>query len=142
MSYTAMERALLDALVHKLDNDAQAEIILRLALPYFEREHERAVTIARGDASVPRQSGPEVLNIHTHGRPAGAVYIGRGSKWGNPFVIGRHGGRNQVIAQYRTMLSQTPELLAALPELRGKELLCYCAPLACHGHVLRDLANA
>jgi hypothetical protein len=26
--------------------------------------------------------------------------------------------------------------MAALPELRGKQLLCFCAPQACHGHVL------
>lgn len=29
------------------------------------------------------------------------IYIGRPSKWGNPFVIGRHGSRADVIAKYR-----------------------------------------
>ncbi len=32
-----------------------------------------------------------VLNKHHAGVPAGAVYIGRGSKWGNPFRIGPDG---------------------------------------------------
>jgi len=35
-----------------------------------------------------------------------------------------------------------PELLAALPELRGKDLVCWCSPLPCHADVLLELANA
>lgn len=64
------------------------------------------------------------------------VYIGRGSKWGNPFKIGRDGDRAQVIEKYRAHLASRPDLLAALPELRGKVLGCWCAPLPCHGNVL------
>ena len=70
------------------------------------------------------------------------VYIGRPSKWGNPFVIGRDGSREQVIAKYRTWVLARPELVAALPELRGKTLGCWCAPQACHGDVLAELAQA
>jgi hypothetical protein len=70
------------------------------------------------------------------------VYIGRPSKWGNPFVIGRDGSRDEVIAKYRTWIMQQPQLLAALPELRGKTLACWCSPLACHGDVLAQLANS
>jgi hypothetical protein len=69
------------------------------------------------------------------------VYIGRPSKWGNPFVIGRDGTREQVIAKYRAFVLGRPELIAALPELRGKTLGCWCAPLPCHGDVLAELAT-
>ena len=69
------------------------------------------------------------------------VYIGRPSKWGNPFEIGHDGTREQVIAKYEQWLAQQPHLLAALGELRGKVLGCWCAPLACHGNVLARLAN-
>lgn len=69
------------------------------------------------------------------------VYIGRPSKWGNPFVIGVHGTREEVIAKYEEWIQTQPELLAALPELRGKTLGCFCAPLPCHGDVLAKLAN-
>ena len=31
--------------------------------------------------------------------------------------------------------------MAALPELRGKDLVCWCAPLACHGDLLLRLAG-
>lgn len=69
------------------------------------------------------------------------VYVGRPSKWGNPFVIGRDGTRLEVVAQYRSWVLKQPALLAALSELRGKVLGCWCAPLACHGDVLLELAN-
>lgn len=69
------------------------------------------------------------------------VYIGRPSKWGNPFVIGRDGTREEVISKHRAWLMTQPSLLAALPELKGKVLGCYCAPLACHGDTLMELAN-
>jgi hypothetical protein len=49
--------------------------------------------------------------------------------------------RADVIAMYRRWLQLQPDLLAALPELRGKDLVCWCAPEACHGDVLLELAN-
>ena len=69
------------------------------------------------------------------------LYIGRPSKWGNPFVIGRDGSRADVIAKYRAWIVAQPALMNALDELRGRDLVCWCAPLACHGDVLIDLAN-
>jgi hypothetical protein len=70
------------------------------------------------------------------------VYIGRPSKWGNPFVVGKHGSREQVIERYERWVLADATLMAALPELRGKVLGCWCAPRACHGDVLVRLANA
>ena len=67
------------------------------------------------------------------------VYIGRGSKWGNPFVIGVDGTRAEVIEKYESWIKGQPELLAALPELKNKILGCYCSPRRCHGEVLLKL---
>ena len=69
------------------------------------------------------------------------VYIGRPSKWGNPFRIGRDGERAEVIAKYREWVTHQPRLMDALRELRGMRLGCYCYPLDCHGDVLADLAD-
>lgn len=69
------------------------------------------------------------------------VYIGRPSKWGNPFVMGRDGDRIEVISKYRQWISSQPHLLSDLPELQDKILLCWCAPKACHGDVLAELVN-
>lgn len=68
------------------------------------------------------------------------IYIGRGSKWGNPFVIGTDGTREQVIDLYQQWLPDQPELMAALGELTDKTLGCSCAPRDCHGDVLAPLA--
>mgnify|MGYP003424329969 CR=1 FL=1 len=71
------------------------------------------------------------------------VYIGRPSKFGNRFVIGQHGSRADVIAKYEAWLMSQPALVeAAKRELRGKNLVCWCAPLACHGDVLLRIANS
>lgn len=92
------------------------------------------------------------------------VYIGRpmyqggwrlpGSPWANPFRLGKDGDRARVLAQYEAHVRGTPELMAALPELRGKRLGCWCvgprclvcrgprggcAHASCHGDVLVKL---
>ena len=83
-----------------------------------------------------------VLNKREAGVPAGAVYIGRGGKWGNPFRIGPDGDRAAVIVTHKRWLADQHHLLRALDELRGRDLVCFCAPLACHGDLLARLANA
>ncbi|RZV43608.1 MAG: DUF4326 domain-containing protein [Acidimicrobiales bacterium] len=79
------------------------------------------------------------------------VYIGRAvpeagleaSKWGNPFVMADDSDeeRDRAVADYRTWVVAQPELMAALGELRGLRLGCWCAPNACHGNVLAELAD-
>jgi len=69
------------------------------------------------------------------------VYIGRPSRWGNPFTIGRDGTRDEVIAKYRTYLMRSDSLMKALPELKGKILGCWCKPKPCHGDILVELAD-
>jgi Domain of unknown function (DUF4326) len=79
------------------------------------------------------------------------VYIGRAtrngwrkSKWANPFRLARNAGqeqRDEVIAMYRLWVQRQPALMTTVPELRGKDLVCWCAPEKCHGDVLLELAN-
>lgn len=76
-----------------------------------------------------------VLNKRVVGIPRGAVYIGRGSKWGNPFIIGKDGNREEVIAKY-IAYAKGKFSREELRVLKGKDLVCYCAPLECHGDVL------
>ena len=71
-----------------------------------------------------------------------AVYVGRPSIWGNPFVLGRDGDRKEVIRKYIAWLNTQPALKQrARRELAGKNLICWCAPLACHADVLLRVAN-
>lgn len=71
------------------------------------------------------------------------VYIGRPSKWGNPFKVdkGDPESRMVAVAKYEEWVKKQPELMAALPELKCKTLGCWCHPFKCHGEVLVRLAN-
>ena len=84
----------------------------------------------------------KVLNKHHRGTLSDAVYIGRGSKWGNPFVIGRDGDRAAVIEKHGRWLADQHQLLRALDELKGCDLVCFCAPAPCHGDLLLRLSNS
>lgn len=87
--------------------------------------------------------GPRVLNKHHGNIPGTAKYIGRGSPWGNPFVIGRDGDRAEVIAKHEQWALGRPGLIArARQELAGYDLVCFCAPAACHGDFWLRVANA
>lgn len=85
---------------------------------------------------------PKVLNAHKDGKERpGAVYVGRPSPWGNPFSLGKDGTREEVIAKYIDWLHESPEFVGkARRALAGKDLICWCAPAACHAEILRDLA--
>lgn len=97
------------------------------------------------------ETTPITRVVHVNSAGGYDVYIGRAvrrkrlpqSKWANPFPLAMgNGDRQPVIEAYRRWLQEQPELLAALPELRGKVLGCWCAPKPCHGTVLAELANA
>jgi len=88
---------------------------------------------------------PRVLNKRTDTIPPDAVYVGRPSKWGNPYIIGRDGTRKEVIKKYRLYLNHLIDagfiLTFNVDELRGKDLVCWCSPLPCHADILLELAN-
>lgn len=97
---------------------------------------------------------PRVWNKREPGVPPDAVYVGRPTKWGNPFthIKGQSLAKFHVptkdaaIGAYTLWLTCDPanaELLAAVKtELRGKDLVCWCAPHRCHADVLLRIANA
>ena len=79
--------------------------------------------------------------------PDGAVYVGRPTKWGNPWAVGdvydtpEPATRAQVVTWYRGVF-MTPSRVEQAKELRGKDLVCWC-PLdqPCHADVLLEIAN-
>jgi hypothetical protein len=66
-------------------------------------------------------------------------FIGRPTKWGNPFYIGTDGNREECIAKYEEWIREQPYLMESLDELEDRILVCYCAPKPCHGDVLLKL---
>lgn len=94
----------------------------------------------------PGQPGATLVNRH-HG--AGYdVYIGRGTKWGNPYSESPGPGvrfvvesRAEAVRLYRAYILASPQLFWAIPELVGKTIACSCCPQQCHGDVLAELAG-
>ena len=82
----------------------------------------------------------KTLVVHCKKEPYD-VYIGRPSKWGNPYEIGKDGSREDVIIKYMDWLLTRPDLLISIHELKGKVLGCWCKPNPCHGDILADIAN-
>lgn len=81
---------------------------------------------------------PKVLNLHTHGVPPGAVYCGRGSPYGNPFKITHLQDRDDVCNRFESEILPTLDVSA----LRGKDLVCFCAPKRCHCDAILLKANS
>lgn len=75
------------------------------------------------------------------------IYIGRGSKWGNPFSH-KEGtkaefiveSREDAVEAYKNYILKSP-LMNDLHELKDKTLGCFCKPQSCHGDVLVELIN-
>jgi len=68
---------------------------------------------------------------------ANAVFCGRGGAWGNPFVMGKDGTRDEVCDKFEK--ETLPTLDVSL--LRGRDLLCFCKPLRCHCDSILRKAN-
>ena len=89
----------------------------------------------------------KVLNMRTATgtKIKNAIKIDRGTKWGNPYKIGFNGDRAEVIKQYKENLYYNISVgevdLVDLAALHGRDLLCWCAPDACHGDVLIEVAE-
>lgn len=85
---------------------------------------------------------PRVLNKYKDAVPTDAVYIGRPTKWGNPFPITKQLSRESAVAKFRELVESNEQFREEIrAELRGKDLVCFCSPKCCHGDVLLEIAN-
>jgi len=76
--------------------------------------------------------------------PSNTVYVGRGSKWGNPYRVGHPLDAEAAVLAYRDYLKgpRADYIRATIAELRGKNLACWCAlGQPCHADVLLEFAN-
>lgn len=70
--------------------------------------------------------------------PENAVYVGRGSKWGNPCKVENESQRAAAVSWFEAHV--LPGL--DVSELRGKDLACWCRPgQVCHADSLLEAAN-
>lgn len=81
---------------------------------------------------------PKVYNKKDRNTPSTAVYVGRPSKWGNPFTMSREVDRNYVCDMFERDTLPTLDV----SELKGKDLVCWCAPKRCHADAILKKANS
>jgi hypothetical protein len=100
---------------------------------------------------------PDIFNKHHKNAPKGAIYVGRPTKWGNPFThdpkvymayansktpMTLCNSREEAVTSYRNMVMSNKKFLDEIrAELRDKDLVCWCHPAACHAEVLMEIAN-
>lgn len=92
---------------------------------------------------------PKVYNKYHNNAPTDAIYIGRPSKWGNPFshkdgtlAKFKVETREQAVDAYERWAKENPNLVNDIKkELVGKDLVCFCVPKRCHGDVIIEIAN-
>lgn len=93
---------------------------------------------------IPEGFVPQVLNQSDFGRhwPRHTTYIGRGSPFGNPFIVGVHGERGECIDMFIAERSKDPKFIALVKQrLKNRHLGCHCKPRRCHGDWLFEVAN-
>lgn len=89
---------------------------------------------------------PPVL-VNRHKSKDFDEYIGRGTKWGNPFPVdlGKGHTRQIVVEMYREYLYECLAdgrlTIQDFLDLSGKRIACSCAPLVCHGDVIIEVFN-
>ena len=109
----------------------------------------KTITLGNDTNALLGVSARPIIIVNKHHGKSGE-YIGRGSPLGNPFVIGKDGSREQVIAKYRVWLNEqimrkNPVVLDELNRLgnkaideKGLALQCFCYPKPCHGEVIKE----
>lgn len=92
-------------------------------------------------------------------KPNNTVYVGRGTKFGNPFIVGKDGTHEEVVEKYKEYMqelvitdfdfekllpiSQQPRWVTLnVAQLKGKNLMCFCDLYSpCHATELLKIAN-
>ena len=104
--------------------------------PWRDDEKERAHQVKEGLSVVANAEKDKNLIQWAEGKGL-AVKVDRGSIYGNPFMLGKDGNRDAVCDSYANhYLPHKPSILATLPELKGKVLICHCYPERCHAESL------
>lgn len=81
----------------------------------------------------------KVVNKYNHIPTNKDIYIGRGSIFGNPFVINNHSNRQEVINKYKIYLKENILLQNAIKKLdKDSILVCFCKPKDCHGDIIKE----
>lgn len=115
-----------------------------------EKQRERETTTIMTNKKHQNNTNTNTTRAVNCKRDSYDVYIGRGSKWGNPYShLENSKAKHKVktrcdaIYMYRQWITtgEGIHLLDDLHELKGKRLGCFCKPKSCHGDVLAEMVE-
>lgn len=96
----------------------------------------------RRPAPIKEFGSTRVAKIGTVKASPNNVFIGRPSFWGNRYIIGIHGTREECVEKHKRDVLADPQLIERIKrELKGKTLICFCTPRLCHGDTLAQIAE-
>lgn len=130
-------------MINRLKTKKIPHLVIILTENHFNTQNKSKCIDHNKNKEVVNNDPPKVLNKYKDAIPADAVWIMRPSKWGNPYVIGKDGTRDEVIDRMEKEIMDSPELQEEIKkDLKGKSLVCCCAPKRCHGDFLLRIANS
>jgi ParB-like chromosome segregation protein Spo0J len=121
--------------------NAKREVAKKPTDAWRKDERDRQSQVNAGESVTANQSNDKnlILWAEQNGK---AVRIDRSSKYGNPFILGQDGNRDDVCDKFeKHYLPHKPSILSDTLKLKGKVLICHCYPERCHGECLCCLAN-
>lgn len=124
--------------------DAKREVAKKPTDDWRADERARQAQVSSGTTVVANAQADKNLICWAE-RSGYAVRIDRGTRYGNPFVMGEDGDRDQVCNAYEQhYLPHKPSIAQRLAagDLKGKVLICHCHPERCHGDALAAKVNA
>lgn len=116
--------------------DASKEVRKKPDKDWTEDEKQRKAEVESGMTVLANQERDKNL-LQWAEKNKCLVRIDRGSKWGNPFLIGDDGDRDEVCEKFEKFyFPNKNKLLEQVEKLKGKVLSCHCYPERCHGLTL------
>jgi ParB-like chromosome segregation protein Spo0J len=121
--------------------DAKREVAKKPTDDWRKDERDRQERCEGGATVVANSSNDKNLIAWAEAEGL-AVRVDRGTRYGNPFVLGEDGDRNEVCDAYRLhYLPHKPSIAERAGDLVGKVLICHCYPERCHAEYLVKLAR-
>jgi hypothetical protein len=124
--------------------DAKREVAKKPTDDWSKSERKRQAAVTNGTTVVANASADKNLIAWAEAEGL-AIRIDRGTKYGNPFVMGEDGDRDEVCDAFEQhYLPNKPSILRRIEDgsLSGAVLVCHCYPERCHGNCLADASNA
>lgn len=124
--------------------DAKREVAKKPTDDWRKDERDRQAEVENGFTVVANAAADKNLICWAESNGL-AVRIDRSTRYGNPFVLGEDGDRDEVCDAYeRHYLPHKPSITERIEagELTGKVLVCHCYPQRCHGDCLAGEANS